>query len=615
VPRRLTLILLAGALLAGPATAHATPPSLMEGGGVKARREAVQALQRAKAALTGHGVKTGFEVTPLLKELVVRLESLHGRDHAEARRLLERPTDGVDDPAGSGYSVPEHAPYCTPHFCIHWVDTTADAPPGASPSVVPAYVTTMAGVFENVYQVENVQMGWRAPVSDDTRGGDLNKVDVYIKDVGGDGIFGYSTPDPGQSSNSQASYLVMDNDYSHAQFSRYNSYLEPMEVTAAHEYNHVLQFGYDVLQDTWTFEASAVWMEDKVYTDVNDYVSYMGPWAQMSQVPLTRFNSADPNDGHNIKVYGDAVWNRWLDTHYGQDTIRSIWEHSLSTNPPSFGPAAYQAALLPRGTNFFDAFTRFAADTAEWHSSQSPFAEGDTWPDVQRQGTLTAGAAGINGSLDHTAYALLNVTPTSVARIKLIGSLPGGTAGAVALIGRQGPDSTGSLDVEMNRLPNGGRTAVTLDGPGRFSRITAALINADTSQDGFSQATGDWDFTKDGQGTGARISTDFTPPSVAKRSPGVGKRGVARKSSVVVSFSEGVAGVSTRSLKLIGPGGRAVSARVKYDRTRRRAVLTPKSALKGRARYKVSLGSAIMDGGDNQLPVKQRSWSFTTGSR
>src|SRR5438270_11174643 len=125
--------MLAGALLAGPSAANASPHGLMEGGGVKARREAVQALHRAKAALTGHGLKTGFEVTPLLKELVVRLESLHGRDHAEARRLLERPTDMANDPAGSGYTVPEHMPYCTAPFSIHWVDTLAPGQPAHRP--------------------------------------------------------------------------------------------------------------------------------------------------------------------------------------------------------------------------------------------------------------------------------------------------------------------------------------------------------------------------------------------------------------------------------------------------------------------------------------------------
>jgi len=115
----------------------------------------------------------------------------------------------------------------------------------------------------------------------------------------------------------------MDNDYSHAQFSRYTSYLAPMEVTAAHEYNHVIQFGYDVFQDTWFMEATAVWMEDRVYDGVNDYLSYVVPWSRLTRVPITRFDELDGGDPLNVKAYGDAVWSRWLDTHYGQQLIRS----------------------------------------------------------------------------------------------------------------------------------------------------------------------------------------------------------------------------------------------------------------------------------------------------
>src|ERR671928_1787555 len=113
-------------------------------------------------------------------------------------------------------------------------------------------------------------MGWNEPVGDGTRGGDFNKTDVYIKELGDQGIFGYSTPDPNQKRNSQFAYLVMDNDFTHSESPRYTNPVEPMEVTAAHEYNHVLQFGYDTAQDIWMFESSAVWAEDKVYDSVND---------------------------------------------------------------------------------------------------------------------------------------------------------------------------------------------------------------------------------------------------------------------------------------------------------------------------------------------------------
>src|SRR5206468_2337700 len=83
------------------------------------------------------------------------------------------------------------------------------------------------------------------------------------------------------------------------------------------EYNHVLQFGYDFAQDTWMFEATAVWMEDRVYNDVNDYLQYMAPWAQLSFLPITQFDANDQTDPYNIKVYGDSVLNRWIDSPYG----------------------------------------------------------------------------------------------------------------------------------------------------------------------------------------------------------------------------------------------------------------------------------------------------------
>jgi len=70
---------------------------------------------------------------------------------------------------------------------------------------------------------------------------------------------------------------------------------------------------------------------------------------------------------------------------------RIAWEHSLTSNPKSFAPGAYDQMLAGHGSSFFSAFTQFAADTAEWRSANSPFAEGASFPDMVR-GRTTDGA-------------------------------------------------------------------------------------------------------------------------------------------------------------------------------------------------------------------------------
>jgi hypothetical protein len=619
VPRRTISILIASLVFAAPAAADVPVRAASSGD----RSEARETLREAQALLDGKGVETGKELTPVLAELATHLKALPADDRREARRIMARPTIGQAQAGEDAYSsnTTEHR-LCSAHFCIHWVTSPDPNDPDVPPldsndgDAIPDFVQTMSQVFENVFAVENVAMGWREPTPDGTRGGEFNKVDVYLKQLGDQGIFGYATPDPGQESNSQAAYLVMDDDFTPAEYPRYSDPLPPMQVTAAHEYNHVLQFGYDVLQDAWMFESTAVWMEDKVYDDINDYVSYLGPWSLLTQVPMTAFNPGDLTDPQNVKVYGNTVWNRWIDERFGPETIRAAWEKSLSTRPPSFAPDAYDAALLEKATTFFDSFTRFAADTAEWRSSAGPFEEGAAWPDIQRASrtTLAPGGSGVEGHLDHASFALLNVASTPDQRIKLIASLPRNTRGAFALVGREGDEATGASVVEMMRLPTGGQTSVELANPGRFERITAVLINADMTQSGFSQFSGDWQFAKDRQPILAHVSNDYTPPRVRKRSPAPGAK-VSTKSRIIVTFSERMENVSAKTFDLVGPGGRHVSARVSYDTAKRRAVLVPKKKLRARKRYSVKLGSTVVDLGDNPLAAAERTWKFSTRSR
>ena len=64
---------------------------------------------------------------------------------------------------------------------MHWVDSTADAPPSRR------WVTKSLDVMKDVWAEEVGRLGYRAPVTDGRRGGN-KKFDVYLKDVGVRGL-------------------------------------------------------------------------------------------------------------------------------------------------------------------------------------------------------------------------------------------------------------------------------------------------------------------------------------------------------------------------------------------------------------------------------------------
>jgi len=492
--------------LAGPVSAEVPPAE----SGTEAREEAERALDEALSVADGHGSRTGREYTLALREVAQGLEALGAGDRREAEALLARPTDpGPGTFGDQGYTTASRS-NCTlsPGFCFHWVNSTGDRVPQADGDrdLVPDYVETVAAEMGVVRSKENGDLAWRAPRGDGTKGGNVDKTDVYLKQLGDKNLFGYAATDPNQSGTSHSAFLVLDNDYAAAEYPGFGSFLEPLRVTAAHEYNHILQYAYDAFQDVWMFESGATWMEDQVYDAIDDYLGYVRSWVTRTEVPLTRFNSKSASDPDNIKVYGSAVWNHWLAERLSPNTVRNAWDRSTSTTPASFAPAAYGASIAETGgTSFFDDFVRFSTATAEWRAPNSGFSEGASYPDVERRGTLGLGAAPTTTTLDHTTFAHMNVAPPTGADLELTASVPSGTAGAIALVGRTGGEQDGTVTTRLLPLPAGGSGTVILPGAQSMTRITAVLMNADVSQQGYSLDTGDWRFTKDNQSLSASV--------------------------------------------------------------------------------------------------------------
>jgi Family of unknown function (DUF6055) len=405
-----------------------------------------------------------------------------------------RPTDHPD-PDRNAYTAPEapRSPACGPNFCVHWVAEGIDAPSltDSDGDGIPNFVEQVLRVAEHVHSVENGKLGWREPKSDGRMGGGNGKTDIYLSQIGGE-LFGYAAPDRGQASRQHRmprrlyGYLVLDNDYSSFEFPG-TTPTHDLEVTLAHEYNHILQFGYDAFQDPWFAESSATWMEDQVYNGINDYLRYVRRWVKHYETPLTT---------SSIKMYGTAVWNEWLAHRYGVSIVRKAWARSIHTRPGGFSVAAYESAIRAAGPSDFSRdFARFAADVAEWRTGEG-FRESYLYPDMPRQGSLPLGGPTLTRVLDHTTFELLRVHDRGGHAVAVHLTAPRGIETGLALVGRIGGERHGHTVTRLS-FGSGGRLRVRLPQPGRFSRITAVLVNADGRADGFDSRRLDWRYLAD----------------------------------------------------------------------------------------------------------------------
>jgi Family of unknown function (DUF6055) len=415
------------------------------------------------------------------------------------RQPLARPTDHPD-PARHSYTVPEapHSPACAGQFCVHWVAEGIDAPSLADKNGVedsdgvPDYVERVLRVGVHVHAVENGKLGWREPRSDGARGGRRGKTDIYLKELGRQ-LFGYAAPDRGQVPEGHRlprrlhGYLVLDNDYDPFQYLGTKPQAD-LEVTFAHEYCHILQMGYDAYQDAWMAESTAVWMEDQVYNGINDYLRYVRRWVHLDRTPLT---------ANSISEYGATVWNEWLVRQYGREIVRDAWSRALHTRPGGFSVAAYNSAIRAAGDSEFSRdFARFARDVAEWRTG-TRFREGPSYPDMPREGSLPRDGRPLQRSLNHATFQLLRVHPAGGRAVVARAVAPPGVAAGLALVGRIGDERHGRVVSKLRFKRHGGTMTVRLGRSGRFKRLTAVLINADTRAEGFSARRLDWNYLTD----------------------------------------------------------------------------------------------------------------------
>jgi len=446
---------------------------------------AKEALNEAKALLNEGSTKTTRALTPTLRNLTFGVSVLTGKKQHTAEAILARPTAAnAYDP----YKVSEAAPFCTTNFCVHYVTSGIDAPDltDVSPANgIPDYVDSVADAAETSFAIEVGTLGWAAPPSDGSEGGN-SKTDIYIEDLE-PGLFGYVTPEPlSNSCTGMPSYMTFRNSYS-----SFTQPFEEMRATMAHEYNHVLELGIDACQDFWMMESTASYIETQVFPMAPSYFDFVDSWAKNPQKPITTYGGG--------REYGSAVFQYFANQN-GSNASRNVFNASGNRGGGWQSIEMFNQVFKKfNGSDFSKQFLKFVASTAEWKSS-GIYENGSLYNNVKRSGKLKLGKSK-KTKLNHTAYQLYDIpvgskngAPKKTAKLSVKALNKKDTHSGLALVGRR---TDGTVISKVKYLKKGGKGgSLKLQSPvkhlGSFARLTAVVANVDGRTKGWDQDTFEW---------------------------------------------------------------------------------------------------------------------------
>lgn len=192
-----------------------------------------------------------------------------------------------------GYYYPYHDE--STNFVLEWEDNSLDD----------NALETLLESMEESWSIEVDNEGYSPP-----EGSDEYLVEVFVEPIGWEGAYtsiyegcGYYLP-----------FIVFD-----PSILDYDDWI--MDISA-HEFFHAIQFGYYAYyEDIWWWEATATWMEDIVYPDINLYTRSIPYYSNFPYLPMDYENYAHE--------YGMCIFAKYLEEYRGgTGTIREIWEEA-----------------------------------------------------------------------------------------------------------------------------------------------------------------------------------------------------------------------------------------------------------------------------------------------
>ncbi len=166
---------------------------------------------------------------------------------------------------------------------------------------VPDWPQLVAHLLDSVYALYR-EWGYTNSIADGGEGGGA-EYDLYVRELSSYYVYGYTY-------YGSDGYMEIDDDYAERIYA--NAGEQGLRVTVGHELFHVIQFTYyDGVEARWWQEATATFMEEKLFPQINDYLQYLDPdifegtFFEDPSLSLDRF-------GTGVHPYGAALFPQFL---------------------------------------------------------------------------------------------------------------------------------------------------------------------------------------------------------------------------------------------------------------------------------------------------------------
>ncbi|MFH1687142.1 MAG: MXAN_6640 family putative metalloprotease [bacterium] len=258
--------------------------------------------------------------SPAIKQVIQYWDSLQPATQSQIALALARVSTEFEYVSPSGF------------FRLHY-DTDPDS---ANPvpeadddfSGFPDFVEKVAAYLDTTLAV-HIDLGYQLPPSDGSQGGD-DKYDIYFETS--TLFYGYCQPEGHgpQPWNDYTSYVVFNTDYSGFAPNQdpEGSSWGAVKATAAHEFHHAVQYGYDFSEADWFQELDAVFFEEMAFDATNDCYNYLDKFFDYPEKSLME---TGPH------AYGCFIYGLYLAQHFDTSLMRGVWEGSL------YGPTVFEA--------------------------------------------------------------------------------------------------------------------------------------------------------------------------------------------------------------------------------------------------------------------------------